>query len=273
MKIKEGSKLFALSKPPQHADGFPRLIPYIERYLALVPNAGSYTVDDLYKPKDYVNLHPSSECLMCMRRLYFEKNPKYDGRLIEKMDTELQVTFKIGHALHGMIQHWFEDMTRLPGLPDLVENEAKVHSEGMRIAGSVDSILRFPGIEKPVPIEIKTKNAELFKGLAAPDTAHKMQISMYLMLTGLPYGILLYVSKDRPHDFKEFIVEQMDMGPTLRRWEQVKEALEKGDPGSLPYECDQDTSKHKKCPCRGFCRHEGVIRGGGIPIWQPPTTR
>lgn len=270
MRIREGSKLFALSAPPQASDGFPRLVPYIERYLTLVPNAGSYTVDDLYKPKDYENLHPSSECLMCMRRLYFSKNPKYDDLMIEKIDTELQVTFKIGHALHGMVQHWFENMTEITGLPNLVENEAKVHDDVHRISGSVDSILTFPNADKPVPIEIKTKTAELFKGLSQPDAAHRMQIGMYLMLTGLPYGILLYLSKDRPHDFKEFVVEQMDMGPTLRRWQRVKDALAQGSPGSLDYECDVDSSKYKKCPCRGFCRREGIIRGGGIPIWQPP---
>ena len=95
MRIREGSKLFALSAPPKASDGFARLVPYVERYLALVPNSGSYTVDDLYKPKDYDNLHPSSECLMCMRRLYFEKNPKYADQMVEKIDTELQVTFKI----------------------------------------------------------------------------------------------------------------------------------------------------------------------------------
>lgn len=270
MRIKEGSKLFALSQPPQSSDGFQRIVPYIERYLALVPNAGSYTVDDLFKPKDYENLHPSSECLMCMRRLYFEKNPKYDDVLLNKIDTELQVTFKIGHALHGMIQHWFENMDEIGGMPDLVENEAKVHDERLRIAGSIDSILAFPGVDANVPIEIKTKTADLFKGMLQPDPAHRLQIGMYLMLTGLPYGILLYVSKDRPHSFREFVVEQMDMGPTLRRWKQVKDALAVGSPGMLPYECDVDTSKHKNCPCRAFCRREGIIRGGGIPIWQPP---
>ena len=272
MRIREGSKLFALSAPPKASDGFARLVPYVERYLALVPNSGSYTVDDLYKPKDYDNLHPSSECLMCMRRLYFEKNPKYADQMVEKIDTELQVTFKIGHALHGMIQHWFENMTDIEGLPDLVENEAKVTDEALRVAGSIDSILKFPDVEEPVPIEIKTKTADLFKSLSAPDAAHRLQLGMYLMLTGLPYGILLYISKDRPHSFKEFVVEQMDMGPTLRRWQQVRDALDAGSPSLLPYECECDTSKFKNCPCRGFCRREGVIRGGGIPIWQPPTT-
>lgn len=272
MRIREGSNLFALTSPQKHPDGLPRIKPYIERYLALVPNAGSYTVDDLYKPKDRVNLHPSNECMMCMRRLYFSKVPRYDDMMIDKVDTELRVTFKIGHALHAMIQHWFEDMTRLDGFPDLVENEAKVENEAMRIAGSVDSILRFPGFDSPVPIEIKTKTAELFKGLSKPDTEHRMQLSMYLMLTGLPYGSLLYVSKDRPHAFKEFVVEQMDMGPTLMRWQQVKDAMDAGTPELLPYECDADSSKYKRCPCRGFCRQEGIIRGGGIPIWQPPTT-
>ena len=171
MRIREGSKLFALSAPPKASDGFARLVPYVERYLALVPNSGSYTADDLYKPKDYDNLHPSSECLMCMRRLYFEKNPKYADQMVEKIDTELQVTFKIGHALHGMIQHWFENMTDIEGLPDLVENEAKVTDEALRVAGSIDSILKFPDVEEPVPIEIKTKTADLFKSLSAPSNS------------------------------------------------------------------------------------------------------
>lgn len=268
MKIKEGSKLFGITQSTTTEDGYPKIIPYIEKYLTLVPNVGDYTVEDRFKPIDRVNLHPSNECLACKRRLYFEKSGKYDKQFIENKSTELQITFKIGHALHAMIQAWFADMTRLDGFPSLIENECKVHDDKLRIAGSIDSLMTFPGIDHEVPIEIKTKTANLFKGLAVPDLAHKLQVSTYLMLKDLPYGIILYISKDRPHKMKEFIITQMDMGPILDRWEKVKTALDDGDVKALDYECALGDSTYKKCPCRGVCRSEGINVSGGMQIWH-----
>lgn len=263
MIIKNGSELFGITEQKTNDEGYPKLIPYIEKYLTLVPNVGDYTVEDRFKPTDRVNLHPSNECLMCMRRLYFEKSGKYDKQFINKHDTELQITFKIGHALHAMIQAWFADFNNYDGFPTLISNECKVIDKEHRIAGSIDSILKFPGFEKEVPIEIKTKTAPLFKSLSKPDTAHIMQVSMYLMLKNLPFGIALYISKDRPHKMKEFIIKPIDMGPTLRRWETVKAALDRGSVDGIGYECKFGDSTYKKCPCRAFCREEG----GKIPAW------
>lgn len=259
MKIKGDSSLYALSAPPMHPDGRIRLIPYIERYLATKPNAGSYQVDDLFKPHDYENLHPSNECLMCQRLLYFNKVKKYHNMMVEDISVTTRVAFKMGHAIHGMVQHWFEDMVE-EGILLEAKNECKIHDKQLKIQGSVDSILTLPDRGLPVSVEIKSIDKDMFADLQKPLPAHVMQKSMYIMVAerlGIklqPYGILLYVAKGGNQPYKEFIVEPMDMGPTLNRWQGVLLAKENKSAKGLAFGCEVGDSKYKKCPARAFCR-------------------
>lgn len=157
MKISKTSALF--SALTAGSDSSEEIIPYIKRFLTVHPYAGLYEVDDrpyrskVKDPKER-HFHPSSDCMKCARLLYFERM-KPDKLEVEVIEPRLQTIFKVGSALHAMIQAWFVEMGTLEGFPTCVENEQRIHDEDWNIGGYIDSVVRFPGSEDEIPIEIK----------------------------------------------------------------------------------------------------------------------
>lgn len=92
------------------------------------------------------------------------------------------------------------------------------------LTGSVDCVIRWPGTNRPVPIEIKTKYQKVIDEMKlgrGPDSAHIFQLKVQLALIwheqqkgGLwadmepvTHGYIYYLSRDRPSDTTEFVVE------------------------------------------------------------------
>jgi hypothetical protein len=227
------------------------LIPYLNRYLEEVHNTGTYEVHDEFKPWDHY-YHPSGDCLKCKRQLFFEKSPRF--KVEWKPSVELRRTFKVGHAVHAMLQAWVQDMSTRPGYPKSKYGpEVKVTNEGLNVRGSVDDILEFPNGDI-VPTEYKTISGREFELLKEPKPAHKLQLGMYLLLKDLPYGILLYISKEYPHAMKEFRLEKADWSHVLNRWSRVTECLAADDIGPLEWECKEGSRQFENCPAHDLCR-------------------
>lgn len=255
MKIGKGSSLFsALSSPD---DG--RIIPYIEKWLVTSPHAGIYKVDDRpYQTKNpdraTMNFHPSSDCLKCERLLYFERDvntPAFD----DAVDARLQAIFKTGSAMHAMIQSWFAAMSGMPGFPELVENEQRIEGgcfEGYGVGGYIDSVLRLPGVDGEIPVELKTSNDRSFSLLNGPSMAHRMQIACYIAWKEAPFGIVLYINKNTC-EMREFRVEPLDLTNVLTRWSNVRRAVLDGSPKGLPYGCKPGSKEWERCPASHLC--------------------
>lgn len=254
MKISKTSALFsALTSASGSSE---EILPYIKRFLTIHPYAGLYEVDDrpyqskVADPKKR-HFHPSSDCMKCARLLYFERM-KPDKLESEVIEPRLQTIFKIGSALHAMIQAWFVEMSGLEGFPTCVENEQRIHDEDWNIGGYIDSVVKFPGSDDEIPIEIKTMNSYRFKSLSAPLPEHKMQVGCYIMEKNAPFGIVLYVNKD-DGEMKEFRVEPLDMMNVLMKWSHVRHAVANGDPSPLGFGCKKGSREWERCPARGFC--------------------
>lgn len=263
MKIDKKSSLFQLvngvEQPPTDS-----VLWYINRFLAVHPYAGVYTVEDtehVSRTKDVrkKNFYPSGDTMKCERLLYWERDPEYAPLLQEKPDPHLQCIFKVGSALHAMIQAWFWAWNGLDGFPRCVQNEMPLLDEGLHIGGYIDSVLIFPGTSFKIPIEIKTTNSNTFNRLSSPLAYHKLQVGCYIMELDAPFGIVLYINKDT-QEFKEFKVEPFDMSPVLRRWGNVRAAVDAQDMSRLEYGCSS-LKQWEKCPAHSWCRNAGDFKG------------
>lgn len=254
-RIKKSDKLYEALNGTKIYEEF-KIIPFIDKYMEIKPNTGTYKVEDLFKKPDTF-YHPSVDCRKCLRQLYFEK--MYTDKQEHSITTKR--TFKVGHAVHSMVQAWIEDMSKLEGFPKTAYGaEVKVRNKELNVSGSVDDIVRFPADpELDVPVEIKTINSRLFSTLSAPKPEHVDQVNMYLTLKDLDFGIILYIEKDYPHGMKEFIVNKSDMTRVFDRWDQVTEAMLLNDPSNLPREFKDGSTECKRCPSAFRCRENELM--------------
>jgi hypothetical protein len=85
--------------------------------------------------------------------------------------------------------------------------ECHVYSKEWDVTGKVDGILDIDG--KPYVLDIKTSDPDLFKKMKSPWLSAEFQVQVYLWLTGIKDGVLLYVDKSAngPDPAKEFHVK------------------------------------------------------------------
>ena len=257
MKVKKDTMLYdAISEGQMNDWG---VIGYIKKWLAISPHAGVYEVDDRpYKSRSAsrkrMHFHPSSDCMKCERQLYFERD---DSTPLppDNIDSGLQAIFKTGSAMHSMVQAWFGAMSTLDGFPVLVEAERRIEGgcfEGYGVGGYIDAVVRLPGSDADIPVEIKTCNDRVFSTLSSPKPEHKMQLGCYLAWMGAPYGIVLYINKNTS-EMKEFKVEPTDLSNILIRWSNVRRALDSGSPEGLSFGCTEGSRDWERCPFAGTC--------------------
>ena len=255
MKINSKSNLFAALDSPNDKG---QIIPYIRKFLTIHPYAGKYEVNDeayVSKVTDVAkkHFHPSGDCLKCPRLLYWERDPEYAPMLEEDVGPDLQAIFKLGDAVHAMIQAWFKAMSELDGFPKCVDNEQRIDDGDWNIGGFIDSVLQFPDIEGNIPIEIKSINDYAFGRLNEPLPAHKWQIGCYIMEKQAPFGIVLYYNKNTSA-MREFRVEPVDMMPVLMNWSRVRQAEASRDISGLEHGCKVGTKEWEKCPAHRWCK-------------------
>lgn len=254
MKIKKGSPMFSTMSPSLSTTH--ELIPWIDKFMIEHPYAGKYVVNDEQyvshsKDRRHTHYHPSGDCLKCQRLLYYERDES--APVIEMpVDAHLQKIFKMGDAVHAMLQAWFMAWNEIDGYPHCVGNEVRVDSNKLGIGGFIDSVIRFPGAEQDTVIELKTINDYGFQHLNGPKPEHRMQMACYMAVQQLPEAIILYVDKNTC-DMKEFRIEPIDMQSTIMRWRQVENALDAGDIDSLPYGCKRGSREWGRCPAKDFC--------------------
>lgn len=253
MRLTKGDRLLSLLNGG--APGGTRLIPYIEAFVEGGGNADVYEVDDRpHAPnpdRRHMHYHPSGDCLKCMRLLYYERDPKTELPE-EPPDLKRDLIFKTGDALHAMLQALLRRMGEREGYPSFSGAEVRVVDGSINAGGYIDAMVRFPGEDFDTVVELKTINDRNFQLLKGPKAEHAMQVGMYLAMTGLPRGIVLYINKNTC-ELKEFQVEPQDMQFVLMRWQAVEEALREGSPDSLGYGCERGDRTCEWCRAKGIC--------------------
>lgn len=194
------------------------------------------------KPREIGVVHPSA-AHTCVLRNYYDVTGEYPAE--EQIKWELQITFAIGHAIHGLTQAALK-----ADLGDNFEDEAKVDIGGL-IRGNTDGDVWVPNVAHAI-LEIKTMGSE-FDGLSSPKEEHLLQADgMYATGLDAPFVVFLYISKAWPYPIKEFVVEH---DPKIfERWMKKKgDKIVAGLEARKPPIADAQPSECGGCPYGKVC--------------------
>ena len=178
--------------------------------------------------------YPSSLGNPCDRFLYLA----YNGDLPEQtISPELQRIFDCGDALGYRFEKYFEKM----GI--LISTESQVKCEDTKMSGRIDFIIKHEGIQDRAVIELKSINSRGFKALLdRPKPEHVIQTQIYLHLSNIKHGIVLYENKNDQHT-KAFVVnyDENVWNKLVERCHKIMAMRE------IPARC----TGPKYCQCRG----------------------
>jgi hypothetical protein len=200
--------------------------------------------------------HPSGDCLPSPYELYHQARSEER----ELLAPGTYKTFAVGHFWHQYIQHIVVERLGFCGwdaierhgdkgwtkeLEDLIP-EAGVTFEGDRykpfhwVSGSADiAPCEIPG-HGTYLVDIKTMGSHDFRQAGLPTwcaAKYEAQVNIYMDFFDLEQAIILCVSKDSPHEFKEYIFER---NPPLiealyAKWKLVSACLDEEVEPDLTY--------------------------------------
>ncbi len=155
--------------------------------------------------RDSSSFHPSSVGKCCRQIVY-----SMLGYPAPKNEPRLMRIFECGHSMHERYQRWFEGM----GIQIAAEIVLNADSDDelvaercreLNISGRTDSLLLVNG--RLCLVELKSANSNMFKfHLKEPKEEHVLQLQLYMYLTNIMDGILLYEDKNT-QEIKEFYIK------------------------------------------------------------------
>jgi hypothetical protein len=197
------------------------------------------------------HFHPSS-IGYCARKIVYDRL-NYPAA---EMDATLLRIFQNGDHMHLRYQEYFEGM----GIQIAEELELTEKSENQmtaercklyNIGGRTDSLIELEG--ESYLIELKSINGDSFKfQLSEPKSAHVDQLQLYMFLSGVHHGILLYENKNT-QEIKMFTVDynEENIEPILQKVLYVNKCVE--NKVLPPREGIRTDYKCKSCGHRGSC--------------------
>lgn len=139
------------------------------------------------KPKTVGRYYPS-EIGSCLRKVWYSyKYPK-------ETDIELVKIFELGNMIHDFVTKVIES-DKNPHV-ELLEKELPLLKDmkDFTISGRLDDLLMLKEDDKKVLIEVKsTKSIDFTKEASR---SHAMQLQLYMHITGVHNGIVLYIDKN-----------------------------------------------------------------------------
>jgi hypothetical protein len=205
------------------------LVPLIESYQrqAQFPEKWQIEIRNRKDPDGF--FHPSSHAFVPPSVLYQDMR----GLLIHaKPSPALRRTFDCGHMWHGYIQAMLLEMGYVT--KENIEHYVVAEREGkfglFTGAGTGDLVdVQIPGHGSWL-VDIKTMNKVEFEQGANPFTMKKWvaQVSCYMDWFDADRAMILAVSKDSPHDFREYqILKDVPMLQEIYdRWSYVRWCLD-----------------------------------------------
>lgn len=175
------------------------ITPLIDKYLLLRPKnplSDKYALI-LAKGERKGGFHPSS-LHKCAREIWY----KYKDYEPDRIPTSVaQRCFDMGHAIEGCYTAYFEDMDEMekkqPGIFNgfkLIGSNQKGENKELEIFYEYDKIVEVNKTQYLVDIKT-TKDSDLGWG-AMPHPGYIIQVQIYMFLTGIHNGVLLYQNKN-----------------------------------------------------------------------------
>ena len=216
------------------------LAPHIDHFLA-THNEFAPTIQVGGIKEDDGHFHPSAHCLMDQADLFDTFLPPLPHP-IPNTAAEKK-TFDCGHMWHGYLQAALiemgfvkpENVERhfLWPLPDLLVYgfETVSRTTSMRVSGTVDLLdVEIPGHGTWL-VDIKSAGSGTFNSLEKTGLFEKYtaQVNVYGDRVGTENMLILVVSKDNPHEFREIQIQRDStlLAEIYERWLTVAEELGK----------------------------------------------
>jgi CRISPR/Cas system-associated exonuclease Cas4 (RecB family) len=239
--------------------------------------------------------HPSglvnSECWRQLA-LEFLECPKVDGEW--EIPHLTRRVFDNGHSVHERLQGYLQGISKIPELgvvlkgtwkcrscgkyhgdnstgpivePEVCEcscksfkyKEWRLRHKELRITGKTDGILQFAFDKSHVLLEIKSINTFSFQNLRGVLDEHKVQINLYMWLSGIHRALFIYEDKNNQR-IQEYSVDfdSNVIAPIIKQLEEVNALLDKGLlPDVLPNKNAQKAKDRnkvcKQCVFRDHC--------------------
>jgi len=190
-----------------------------------------------------------------------------------------EITFDIGHALH----RWWQEkylgpmgllvgdwvcsrcghvvhMAKMPVYihckdSEWLYSEIRVENKEHEIVGRMDGILDFDG-EYEV-MDIKTRSASRYKAIKDIWPADRFQIIVYMWLSGIRKGRVVYLNKDGGEDFVKDMVVEYDEAVVSEAKSKTKCVQIARKSGTLPEMC---LCRRFGKSCADLLKDERVVR-------------
>ncbi len=192
------------------------------------------------RPKAVGRYYPS-EIGLCMRKLW------YSYKFPSEIETDLLKIFEVGNIMHDFVV----DVLKSDKNPDvdLIKSEFPLRLDrgDFVVSGRVDNLILVKANGKEVLVEVKSTSDVAFVNEAAPH--NKMQLQLYMHITGIHNGILLYLDKKNLQS-KVYVVDydEEEAKRVMERFGMLHDNLKLG---KLP-EPEARSSKDTTWQCK-FC--------------------
>ena len=194
-------------------------------------------------PKKPGRYYPS-EIGMCLRKVW------YSYRFPQKIEPRLLKVFELGNILHDFAVKVMQS-NKNPEVELLqYEMPIKLEVEDFLISGRVDDLLLLKADGKNVLVEVKScKSVEFIHG---PQPHHATQLQLYMHITGVHNGVLLYIDKSSL-DSRVFTVayNPVTASSIILRFKSLHAALL----GNTLPEAEAKKNSEMSWLCR-FCEHK-----------------
>ena len=182
--------------------------------------------------------HPSSDCTPSVYDLYQSRATESGGH-----STGLRKAFQVGHFWHAYIQWIVVERLGFATWNEVERRGERRWTEGPYgwATGSADIAPCHIPIAGDYLVDIKTMRSSDFKQPGLPSwcaAKYECQINIYMDWFDLDEAIILCVSKDSPHEFKEFTFR---VNPSLidaiySKWEIAGDCIRTGTVPPEDYE-------------------------------------
>lgn len=238
----------------------------------LVPHLNVYFANGEFPDEIPLAIHPNKEednafhpssATRCAREIF----AAHQGDLVARPHTaEQQLNFMIGHMYHSLIQWVLVEGMGFTTWDDIEKEydfgwDKEKNDFDMTFVTDAGNPYRLRGFSDvarcDIPnrgtylVDLKTMNSRLFAQDSLPATTYEKyeaQVKHYLEFEDLDKAIILCVSKDSPHRFKEIVIER-DSDFVERSIDRVEDVVDAIAAGVIP-DCtcaDQDS-----CPTRNL---------------------
>jgi len=129
----------------------------------------------------------------CMRGMYLQRM----GIQGEPIDQRTLQVFDMGNIQESLIIKRITDWIEKKGLYT-IETQIRVQNESLDVRGRLDILMTRIADNFKQVVEVKSKHSDSFWHMdrKGPQREHQYQLWLYLYMLKIPYGTILYVSKD-----------------------------------------------------------------------------